>query len=162
MIYKWKSGSRVPVEADVAGVELMRIRDDRGRLTPEDVRDEARVEDAPLHPAFEWDDFVAAEAHRLDQARYLLRSIVVMVERDGVEHEVRAFVVVNRDEGEREFESIVTVMKDEDLRRQVLVRAYSEWQSFTRKYRELEELSDLLAIGERTFAATVGNGKALQ
>lgn len=49
----------------------------RGRLTAKNVVDEARDEDSPLHPHFEWDDSIAGEAHRMAQARELIRSVRV-------------------------------------------------------------------------------------
>ena len=52
-----------------------------GRITPEMTVDDAADVDSPLHPLFEWDDKKAGHAHRLDQARYLLRSVRVEVRR---------------------------------------------------------------------------------
>ena len=33
---------------------------------------------SPLHKDFEWDDVKAAKSHRLEQARYLMRSIMIV------------------------------------------------------------------------------------
>src|ERR1700680_1931431 len=49
-----------------------------GHLTPKAVVSEARNNRSVLHRHFEWDDAVAAEAFRLDQARTLIRSIRVV------------------------------------------------------------------------------------
>jgi hypothetical protein len=40
--------------------------------------DEARPEDSPAHPAFEWRDDVAAEEYRLYQARHIIRRVQVI------------------------------------------------------------------------------------
>jgi len=53
-----------------------------GILTPSAVVDEARPEDSPLHAAFEWDDSIAAEKYRLEQARRLLRQVGLFIERE--------------------------------------------------------------------------------
>jgi len=49
------------IDAQTAGSELDRIRQRDGTIIPAVVVDEARPEEAPLHPAFEWRDSVAAE-----------------------------------------------------------------------------------------------------
>lgn len=51
-----------------------------GRCTPRRVLAAARSPDSPLHPYFEWDDTVAAEAHRIEQARALIRRIKIEIE----------------------------------------------------------------------------------
>ena len=51
-----------------------------GVLTPSAVVESARDEGSPLHDKFEWDDGVAAEAWRLEQARRLIRTVKVVVE----------------------------------------------------------------------------------
>lgn len=50
-----------------------------GTLTPVSVVDAARSPESPLHRYFEWNDSLAAIAHRLDQARVLIRSVRVSV-----------------------------------------------------------------------------------
>jgi hypothetical protein len=50
-----------------------------GVLRAEDVLAEARTETHPLHGEFNWDDSSAAHAHRLDQARSLIRSVRVEI-----------------------------------------------------------------------------------
>lgn len=83
MVFQWREGSRVKLDPQVAGQELERIRTRDGKIETVTVVDEARPEDAPLHPAFEWDDSVAGEKYRLYQARNLVRSIEVAPEKEG-------------------------------------------------------------------------------
>lgn len=71
------------VDAQTAGTELERIRVSYGcnsftALTPKAVVEEARPEDAPLHPAFEWDNDTAAEKYREHQATNLIRRVRVV------------------------------------------------------------------------------------
>jgi len=49
-----------------------------GELRPGDVVEAARDEKSPIHPWFEWDDGIAAEAYRVDQARDLIKSVRVI------------------------------------------------------------------------------------
>lgn len=79
--YEFRNGAHIKgVTADQAGDELARIYVEKGELTAPLVVDESRPEEAPLHPAFEWDDAVAAERHREHQARNIIRSVKVITE----------------------------------------------------------------------------------
>lgn len=53
-----------------------------GRLTPEAVIEDARSPKSPLHDQFEWDDSVAAQHWRTEQARQLIRSVTVQITTD--------------------------------------------------------------------------------
>lgn len=66
------------VKPEVIGAELARIYTQHGELKTKQVVDEARPEDAALHPAFEWDDDVAGERYREIQARSLIRAIEIV------------------------------------------------------------------------------------
>jgi hypothetical protein len=66
------------VDAQTAGSELDRIRRRDGTIVPAVVVDEARPEEAPLHPAFEWRDPVAAEQWREHQAATLIKVVRVV------------------------------------------------------------------------------------
>lgn len=66
------------VDAQTAGEELARIKRVHGLVHPATVVDESRPEDAPLHPAFEWRDPVAAEKFREHQASQLIRRVRVV------------------------------------------------------------------------------------
>jgi len=66
------------VSAQTIGEELTRIWTANGqKLLPRDLVQEARPAGAALHRCFEWDDAVAGEAFRLQQARILIRAIRV-------------------------------------------------------------------------------------
>ena len=77
--FEFRNGAHIKgVTADAAGDELARIYEEKGELTAPLVVDESRPDEAPLHPAFEWDDAVAAEKHREHQARNIIRSVQVI------------------------------------------------------------------------------------
>jgi hypothetical protein len=145
MTYKWKTGwagRRVP--AQVAGERLEEIRK-RGKLTPQAVLADAKSEKSPLHPCFEWDNGVAAEKYRLEQAGQLLRSIEVVYQvPKGRKLPVRAFVNV-RKEGERQYTSIQAAVRHVGMREQLLAEALLEIRAWQRKYDALKELSGVFA-----------------
>lgn len=151
MIYKWKEafpGRAVP--AQVVGERLEQIAK-RVQLTPKAVVDDARPTNSPLHPCFEWNDQVAAEKWRQEQAGAILRNIEVVIEdASGKDREVRAFVNVTQDD-DRQYTSIAKAMRSPELRRQVLDTALRELESWRTKYGELRELADLLAAVDQTI-----------
>ena len=55
------------------------IVDREGAITARALVDAARPKNSPAHVGFEWDDSIAAEEHRLSQARRWLRLITVTV-----------------------------------------------------------------------------------
>jgi hypothetical protein len=67
------------VDAQTAGEELDRIRQEHGTLEPGTVVDESRPDEAPLHPVFEWCDPKAAELYREHQATHLIKQVRVIV-----------------------------------------------------------------------------------
>lgn len=69
---------RFGIDPQAAGEELERIRHRDGTIAAPAVVDEARPDDAVLHPCFEWVDPVAAEQYRLIQARTLIKKVRVI------------------------------------------------------------------------------------
>lgn len=139
----------MPVSAQVAGEELRRIEEaNDGILRPRDVVDESRPEEAPLHPAFEWRDEVAAEKYREDQARQVIRSVRVVREEAPDKGPLLAYVHVQRPATEEEanpqgYLSTATVMSDADLRQQVIEDAISQYEALHRRYQHIEELAEI-------------------
>jgi hypothetical protein len=151
--YRWKPGSHTKIEAQQAGEELERIRTwHNGRLEPAMVIEASRDPGAPLHPAFEWDNEAAAERYRIEQAKYLIRSVEVVITPDATRPPVRAFVSVSRDK-DRSYTSTVHALADPDLRQQVLGQALKELEAWQQRYAELVELSQVFAaIGQARLA----------
>ena len=139
-VYKWKTGARLRVSAQTAGEECARL-ERMGRLTPPELVDASRPEDAPLHSAFEWNDAIAAERYRETQAGYIIRSIEVVPV--GMSEPVRAFVSVTAEDAPRYIET-VKAMAAADTRETVLERARAELRAFERKYAGFEELAAVM------------------
>ena len=150
MIYKWKSGARAPVSAQVAG-EVCEQMSAKGKLTPKALVDASRPEDAPLHKAFEWDDQKAAERYRESQAAYIIRSIEV--KREDATEPVRAFFSVPKEGGTSyQYHSIDTILRSTDSRESLLEAAKRELEAFTRKYDQLVELAEVIEAAERLLS----------
>lgn len=130
--------------------ELQAIYEDAGELKPSIVLDRARDPRHPLHDRFEWNDGVAAERYRIQQARELIRSVewVYAEEPDGAPKKVRAFHSVNRVDGPT-YVPAQEIQQDEFMSKLVLQAAEREWKSLQRKYGHLAEF---LAIVRRDTA----------
>jgi hypothetical protein len=161
--YKWKS--TVPkglyrVEAAVAGKEIKRLMaQSDGEITPARMVDAARPKSAPLHPAFEWDDKKAAEAHRRDQARGIMQACVEVRSVGGEDREVRVVIVapVRTADGQR-ITRIATsaAMRDGEQSAYVLRKAFDELEAFQRKYAHLEAFAKVIdAIEEIDIVAEI-------
>lgn len=111
-----------------------------GRLTPAELVEASRPEDAPLHGEFEWNIEKAAQNWNESQARYIIRSIVVQPKPDDKKSQpVRSFVHVPGEKSNT-YEHISTVYGDEAKTARLLTEAFREMRSFIRKYRNLTEL----------------------
>lgn len=85
MIYKFKTGCRFRKECDPQMIgerlEQVRVAHD-GKLLIDDVLVEAADVASPLNPVFTWDDTKAAYNWREQEARQLVRSVVVLKAED--------------------------------------------------------------------------------
>lgn len=158
IVYGWKHAARSAVPAQVAGVELARIQASQGRFfSPSAVVLAARPKKSPLHPAFEWNDAKAAAAHREDQARYLVRNIVVIRQDQPHAEPMRAFVsVCPGDDDHPRYTSVEIAMNDLVLREQVLAQALADMHTFSRKYASFLDLSGVMQAFEQARIRAAG------
>lgn len=148
MTYQWKLPGLMPVPAQTAGEELERIYQAHGAIDPAFVVDESRPESAPLHPCFEWDDHIAAEKYRQNQARMVIRSVVTVQEtHSGQPVSVRAFV-----QTETEYKPISVAMSSEEQMEELLGTALQELSAFRRKYAVLSALMPVFSAIDQITA----------
>lgn len=144
-IYRWKAGSHISSDANVAG-SVMSELSKAGKLTPSELVKASKDESAPLHNEFEWNDGIAATKYREVQAGKLIRSIEVVIEQS--DEPARAFMPVTV-EKDHSYVPIQQVMRNPDYTNETLERAKRELLSFRRKYSQLEELANVFrAIDE--------------
>lgn len=148
MEYRFKN-RYFKVDAQVAG-EVCEKLEKEGKLTAKNLVDVSREENAPLHDEFEWDDAVAGELYREEQARNIIRHLeVVMVNN---QEPVRAYFTLSR--VEPEYKSIDAILKSEDDTEALLKMAYQELRAFQKKYGKLERLKGVFrAIDEIELSA---------
>lgn len=141
-------------DPNVIGQELTRIKDaNNGRLTPHAVVDEARSRQNPLHRHFEWNDKIAAEAFRLDQARALIRIVRIEDTDDVDKPPRRAFVSVNEDG--KAYRGLDEVLSSQSLQLAVLVAAEKELRAFEARYSELLDICELVRDARARLRARI-------
>lgn len=127
--------------------ELLRIREERGKLTAAAVLADARDPESPLHDRFTWADDEAAEHWRLHEARTLIRLVKIVYRApSGEARKVREFHSIDRPElGERSYEPVDTILAD-PLQTKILMRQMErEWRSLKDRYERFAEFRELVA-----------------
>lgn len=142
MIYKWKTYN-YKTSAAVAGSVCEELDRTVG-LTPENLVDASRPEDAPLHQEFEWNDELAAEEYRKTQARLLISNLSIVIEEQKQEP-VRAFFSLQHGFHKNSglYESTITILGDDLKREKLLETAKKEMEAFKKKYQMLSELANV-------------------
>lgn len=142
MAYRWGQVS-YKISADVAGKVMEELAEGPG-LTAQNLVNVSRPESAPLHSCFEWDDSVAAEHYRENQARHIITSIELI--REDIPQEetkpvtIQAFHALRTEENSG-YEHIRSIISDEDKRRRLMELAKRDMGIFKDKYAELSELT---------------------
>ena len=165
--YAWRFG--MSVKADVAGMELEKLQEEHGKLTPAIVVNAARTEDNPLHPLFDWQDKTAAEAYRHQQAAYILRNLQInYIRKDSETDEpqmrrMRVYLNVKEksvdggdDDGDdledgdelpapkRVYLSSVSVFQDPHYRSSMLGQAKRELETWRNRYAAFQEFDSVI------------------
>lgn len=136
MVYQWKKGSYINADPEVAG-KMCEELEKSGELTAQKLLQANKPVDAPLHDEFEWDDSVAAESYRLEQARHIINCLVTVKENSA--EPVRAFFNIVRQSPN--YQHIETILRSSDTTELLLKTALSELVAFQRKYSQLKELA---------------------
>lgn len=123
-------------EARARLVEMAEAND--GKLTPEQVVEEARNPESPLHGYFEWDVEKAAAQHWLDQARSIIRSVTVNIKTET--RTVRSVGFVRdptMEAGRQGYMLVRRVRTEEDWARDALVDEFKRVGSALKRARTL-------------------------
>jgi len=122
---------------------LQAVHDEHGDLTPRLVVDTARDPRHPLHTRFEWDDTVAAERYRLDQAGQLLR-VTFRPDPTQPTH-LRAFVAVKgEDSHQSSYVPTEKAFADPFTRTLVLRAMEREWRTFKKRWSDHTQFADMI------------------
>jgi hypothetical protein len=144
MKYAYRDHRGYPgLDPDRLAGELIRIRERNGVLTPEATVKEAKSPKSILHPHFEWDDSIAAEEFRKNQAREMIRSIYIVIE-ENPDWQVPANINI-QGSGERGYYPAADVMGSPEMRAEALRRVWESLSRLRRLYSHLEQFASIWA-----------------
>lgn len=129
------------VDAQKVADEILGIGEE---VTAEEVVNAARDESSELHKCFEWDNSVAAEKWRAQQARVLFSHLVIHKETEETKEATPIHLMYNN--GGSTYKSAPLIFSKPDEYQKLLKKAYAELHNFKMKYAMLKELKDIFAL----------------
>jgi hypothetical protein len=140
---------------------VQQIYDRCGEVKASVLVDEARPEESPAHPAFEWRDGVAAEEYRLHQARQLIRRVSVIYE-DEPTKLINVPVICSTDAGkEGSYKPTEVVVSEPDFFEAALNAAVQRLRSAQVAVDDLQRAASRLEPSDRNvIIAQVSNALA--
>jgi hypothetical protein len=149
-------------EIRTIAIELRKIEDKTGRLTPDAVIAAAKHPKSLLHEYFEWDDSEAARQHRLYQARKLINGVRVEIEIN--EHTIHSIAYV-RDpsvEGDEQgYRAVARLASDEDDARKAVNREFAYAAAALHRARDVAVALGHASAIEGLVRKVVGLGKRI-
>ena len=110
-----------------------------GKFTPMEVLEKAKDETTELHKCFEWNDSIAAEKYRLEQAKNIIRMLVY--EKETKEQAVVRYYA--KTETKHVYQPTKQFLVQENEYQGLLRRALAELEAFKKKYHTLTELESI-------------------
>jgi len=139
--HSWRPGfpnKKIPVK--VVANELKAIERENGILEPEAVVKAAKIKSSPLHEFFIWDDTIAAQEYRLEQARGLIRAVIVEVKVENKSYKVRAYYNVTDETEPRAYRAVSEITANQAHLDRVVERAWTELEAWQARYDNLAAL----------------------
>lgn len=140
IIASWSEVGRFLYRADAQKVadEILSIGSE---ATPRQIVEKAADSNTELHKCFTWDDQVAAEKWRLQEARHIVSCLVIHRDEENADKPEIRYFHKNDQGGYKPAEYIFT---HADEHEKLLQGAYADLTAFKRKYANLQELDWLL------------------
>lgn len=144
--YSWKSMGFDNVDPQLVGEEL-EIIERNGELTHLHVLEYAkRHKDSELYKCFEWDDSVAGEMYRREQASRVVSHIAYTVVDENTEeksYKQKVYVSLQNENKQRVFKHISKVLQDDDDYEQLLQKCRDQLSRVKKDYERLLNREDL-------------------
>lgn len=137
MSVSW-NGFRFSADAEKCYREIQSLES----ITPANIVDYARNEGTELHKCFQWDDSIAAENWRKQQARIIVSSLVVTVEKTTAGSQ--KYRLIQHDDSTKEYKPVVFTVRNMDEYGRLLAQAKRELRSFKERYKSITELSEVI------------------
>jgi hypothetical protein len=151
MAYKWSTNLYSKVKPEDAGREFEQIEAENGYITPQAVVDRARPENSVMHKLFEWNDSVAAEKYRNQQAGFIIGALIVT--KSDTNYNKRAFVNIvaspHSPQSKPQYIRVDRAFSDPTSKAIILKNAVADLKRFKEKYAALKELSEVFKAIEK-------------
>lgn len=144
--YEFKLSGLVKAPAQKVGELFEELQNSPDGLSPSTVLNASRKKGSLLHDDFEWNDGVAAEKYRLQQARFIIQNLVVITETTDQDQRTvykdRAYVSATAKTGA--YVPLYNALSNEEWRSHLLKCAKDEMDVFCAKYARLTELASVV------------------
>lgn len=138
---KWKVKGLYKADPEAVYRELQTLDE----ITPDAVVELARNENSVLHNEIDWDDEVAAERWRKQQARLIICNLVVEIQ-EKEEKEPTFVRLFHKPDENKTYQDLSVFVKDETEYQKLLNQAKRDLNSFKSKYHTLKELKPIFAL----------------
>jgi hypothetical protein len=120
--YAFKKNFRCPVKPQVVGTALAEIEKEHGNLQPKTIVASSMTTHKELNPCFTWDNKVAGNLWREEEARELCRSVVIVYDsrKDDEPVVMQGWVSVTTEEYGQGYVSTTRIVEDESLAEQAV------------------------------------------
>lgn len=134
-----------PQKMEALVAECNKLYQTKGLLKAEDLVSVASDEGHALHDVFEWNDTIAADRWRNQQARSLIHLVKVEVTSgDQVAHYVNVKMEDDQGNVDRGYVPLNFAMKEQSLREQILSSALREIRYWENKYKDYQDLAGIV------------------
>lgn len=136
----WKTGY-YKADPEQAYKEIMSLEE----ITAQNVVNMAKSEESSIHNEFEWDDAIAGNKWRCQQARVLMDNLVIEYESRERDEEPVLIKVLHTTPDRKDYKPIEFFITHEDEYQKLLNCAIREVKAYQNKYRTISELHGLFA-----------------
>ena len=152
MEIKFTQGAPLKAKPETVFNELERVREmGAGDIELSTLVTESKPKAAALHDEFEWSNAKAANRYRVEQARYIVRSLEVTYDENEPTRAYQSVRVVEAEAADKPakvkhvFRSMEDVMKDPETRDELLGQAIRDALAYKKRYHALQELAKVFA-----------------
>jgi hypothetical protein len=97
-----------------------------------------------LHRRFEWNDTVAGQKYRIYQARHIIEEIYLTPDYSKFKYSAPEWISLTPDRVEGGYRKLLDVLSDKEMRQQLLIDAFRDFEVWQRKYQMIKELNDII------------------
>lgn len=130
-------------DAQKCADEIMEICDNLKSAAPQDILEKARDSSTELHKCFTWDDAVASEKWRLQEARNIVCNLKIVDKREDKKPETVPIRVFYKTDDQSGYKPTKLILKNPDEYKKLVERCRNELLTLKSKYQTVSEYSEI-------------------